>query len=53
MSAADAQNMTQAVIQMPEQFRRTLNTVKLYMDQTVVGRLIADEVSRQIAANVE
>lgn len=52
MTSGDARSMTDAVNKLPGEVRRGLTGVKIYMDKTIVGQLVAEEVSRQIAASI-
>ena len=52
MTGDDAKSMTAAVRNMPGAVTKGLSGVKIYMDKTVVGSMVADEVSRQIATYV-
>lgn len=52
MTSGDAKSMTDAVNKLPGEVRRGLTGVKIYMDKTIVGQLVAEEVSRQIAASI-
>ena len=52
MSSNDAKDMTGAMKQLPGEVRKGLSGMKVVMDKTVVGQMVADEVSRQIAGYV-
>ena len=52
LTTHDARTMTQAVNNMPGAVTKGLGNVKVYMDKTVVGNLVADEVSKQIASMI-
>ena len=52
LTSTDAQNMTGAVRNMPDAVRRGLTGMRVVMDRTVVGQMVADEVSRQIAGYI-
>ena len=53
LTGQDARTMTQAVNGMPRAVQNGLSNVKVTMDGTVVGRLVAGEVSRQIAQYIQ
>ena len=52
MTSTDAKNMAQAVTNMPAAVRGGLSGVRVVMDGATVGRIVADEVSRQIAGYI-
>ena len=52
LTSADARGMTDAVNRMPQAVQRGMSGIRVLMDGTVVGRLVADEVSRQIAGMI-
>ena len=53
LTGQDAKTITQAVNGMPRAVQNGLSNVKVTMDGTVVGRLVAGEVSRQIAMYIQ
>jgi hypothetical protein len=52
MTSGDAKNMTDAMAKVPGEVRKGILGMKVVMDRTVVGQMVADEVSRQIAAQI-
>ena len=52
LTTQDARTMTAAINGMPGAVAKGMSGVKVYMDSTVVGNLVADQVSRQIASYV-
>ena len=52
LTSGDAKNMTDAMAKMPGEVRKGMIGMKVVMDRTIVGQMVADEVSRQIAAQI-
>lgn len=52
LTSGDAKNMTEAMAKMPGEVKKGILGMKVVMDRTVVGQMVADEVSRQIAAQI-
>jgi len=52
LSGSDAKGMTDAVNKLPGETKKALTGLKVVMDRTVVGQMVADEVSRQIAGYI-
>ena len=53
LTSADAKSMTEVISKMPSEVRKGLTGVKVVMDKTTIGQLVADEVSRQIASQID
>jgi hypothetical protein len=49
LTSGDAKSMTEAVNKMPAEVRKGMTGIKVYMDRYMVGQLVAEEVSKQIA----
>ena len=49
LTSGDARGMTDAVNRMPAAVQRGMSNIRVVMDGNIVGRLVASEVSRQIA----
>ena len=52
LTTTDAKGMTDAVNKLPGEVKKSMLGMKVMMDRTVVGQMVADEVSRQIAGYI-
>ena len=52
LTSGDAKSITESVGRIGTEVRKGMIGIKVVMDRTTVGQLVADEVSRQIAAQI-